>query len=330
MKYVELTDFGLPWEVCHTVDGPDLAPPSAGEINIRVEAGPINPAELLLTEGKYASKPPLPVCLGIEGVGIVAAIGDRVSSVAVGDRVMSLGRTNWAEEICLPELSVIKLANDVDVLQLSMLKVNPATALLMLERYVDLKPGDWVIQNAANSAVGYYLIELAKARGIHTANVVRRPELGEQLRGVGADLVFVEGDDLAEQVRAEIGDASMPLAIDAVGGKSCLNLGASLSDGGTIVNYGLLSGEPCQVGSDMTIFKNITLTGFWLAKLMGQMSRDELEAMYAQLSAKIADGSVHAPIAACYDLDHLDEALRHAYQSGRDGKVMITPNGTPS
>jgi len=330
MKYVELTDFGLPWEVCRVVDGPALDAPGPDEVSVRIEAGPINPAELLLTEGKYASKPPLPVRLGIEGVGTVSKIGADVKDIAVGDRVMSLGRTNWAEEITVAAESVIKVPRDVDVQQLSMLKVNPATAQLMLERYVDLKPGDWVIQNAANSAVGYYLIQIAKARGLHTVNVVRRAELGEQLRSAGADLVFVEGDDLADRVRAEIGDANMPLAIDAVGGTACLHLGGAISDGGTIVNYGLLSGEPCQVGADMTIFRSITLTGFWLAKLLGDMSRPQLEELYAGLAGQIAQGAIHAPVTACYDLDNLEAALRHAYQSGRDGKVLIAPNGVPA
>ena len=99
MKYVELTRFGIPWEVCRMVEGPALGSPGPGEVNIKVEAGPINPAELLLIEGKYASRPPLPARLGIEGVGTITAVGEGVNELALGDRVMSLGRTNWAEEI---------------------------------------------------------------------------------------------------------------------------------------------------------------------------------------------------------------------------------------
>ena len=326
MKYAELTAFGTPWDVCRVVDGPPLETPGPEELNLRIEAGPINPAELLLIQGKYATRPELPARLGIEGVGTVTAVGSQVSGLSVGDRVMSLGRTNWAEEIQVSAESVIPVSKDVDLHQLSMLKVNPATALLMLERYVSLKPGDWVIQNAANSAVGRYLIQLARAKGIRTINVVRRPELIAELTALGGDLVLLESDQLAQQVRAELGDISIPLAIDAVAGASTLRLGEALSEGGTVVNYGLLSGEPCQLTADMIIFKQLTLTGFWLAPLLGGMSAAEKQVLYAGLVQQIANGVLSAPVEETYPLDQLADALRHADQQGRGGKILLTPN----
>ena len=132
MNYVELTRYGTPWEVCRTVDGPALGDPGPGEVKLNVEAGPINPAELLLIEGKYASKPPLPARLGIEGVGTITAVGDGVTKLAVGDRVMSLGRTNWAEEIQVPANAVVKVTKAADKHQLSMLKVKPIPRCLCL------------------------------------------------------------------------------------------------------------------------------------------------------------------------------------------------------
>ena len=242
MKNAELTRFGIPWEVCRIVEGPALGSPGPGEVNIKVEAGPINPAELLLIEGKYASRPPLPARLGIEGVGTITAVGEGVNELTMGDLVMSLGRTNWAEEIQVSSRAVVKVPKDADLQQLSMLKVNPATAMFMLEGYVNLKPGDWVIQNAANSAVGRYIIQLARTKGVKTLNVVRRTELFGELRKIGADVVLLDGDDLAKRVRSEVGDANIPLAIDAVAGEGTLSLGGALSEGGTVVNYALLSG----------------------------------------------------------------------------------------
>ena len=212
------------------VDGPELGTPSADEVNLRIEAAPINPAEILIMEGKYASKPPLPARLGIEGVGTITSVGDGVQGFAVGDRVMSMGRANWAQEIQVPASTLIKVSTEADLLQIGMLKVNPATAKFMLDHYVDLKPGDWVVQNAGNSAVGRYLIQLAKAKGVHSINIVRREGLEQELIEIGADLVLVEGEDLPEKVRAELGDANIPLAIDAVAGKATLSLGGILSE----------------------------------------------------------------------------------------------------
>ena len=309
------------------VEGPALGSPGPGEVNIKVEAGPINPAELLLIEGKYASRPPLPARLGIEGVGTITAVGEGVNELAMGDRVMSLGRTNWAEEIQVSSGAVVKVPKDADVQQLSMLKVNPATAMFMLERYVNLKPGDWVIQNAANSAVGRYIIQLAKTKGVKTLNVVRRTELFGELRKIGADVVLLDGDDLAKRVRSEVGDATIPLAIDAVAGEGTLRLGGALSEGGTVVNYGLLSGKPCQLTPELVVFQGITLTGFWLAKLLGTMKPDELQKLYAELASQITNGNLYTPVESAYRLDQLSDALKHAYPTERNGKVLLMPNG---
>ena len=327
MKYIELTAFGKPWEVCKTINGNDLAKPDPGYVTLEINAAPINPAELLIMEGKYATQPALPVKLGIEGVGTILELGDGVEDLNIGDRVLSLGRTNWAEKIQAPANTLIRVSKDADVNQLSMLKVNPATAMFMLEQFVDLKPGDWVIQNAANSAVGRCLIQLARAKGISTINVVRRSDLNEELIELGADLVFEDGEDLADRVRKEIGEANIPLGIDAVAGKATSNLAETLSEGGTVVNYGLLSGEPCQLTPDMIVFKGITLTGFWLAKKLGSMSLDEIQETYKNLASKIINGDLHVPVEAIYDLDHLEDALRHAYRGGRNGKILFAPNG---
>jgi trans-2-enoyl-CoA reductase len=327
MKCAELTAFGVPSEVVACVEADDPGAPGPGEVLVEMLACPINPAELLLIEGKYASKPPLPARLGIEGAGRVAALGDGVAGLAPGDLVMSLGRANWAERLVLKAGELVKAPAGTDVAQLAMLKVNPATAHLMLCGPVSLSPGDWVIQNAANSGVGVNLIRLAKARGLKTANVVRREELIEPLRAIGADAVVVDGPDLAEKLAAATGGAAIKLAIDAVAGAATERLADCLADDGTVVNYGLLSGAPCQVRADQTVFKGITLTGFWLAKAMRAMSSDALAALYGELMPRLADGSLHVDVEASYPLTEVKAALAHAAREGRGGKVLLAPNG---
>ena len=327
MKHLELSAFGKPWEVCKIVHGNDLKKPGPSEVNLEINAAPINPAEILLMEGKYATKPNLPVKLGIEGIGTIIEKGEKVDHLNIGDRVVCMGRTNWAEQIQVSANNLIPVSQDADVNQLSMLKVNPATAMFMLELYVDLNPGDWVIQNASNSAVGRYLIQTARANGIHTINVVRRSDLNHDLKSIGADLVLEDGTDLAIRVRKEIGDVNIPLGIDAVGGNATMNLAETLSEGGTIVNYGLLSGQPCQLSPDIIIFKGITLTGFWLAKKLGTIPQNTIQEIYRNLASKIICKDIHAPVEAIYDLEHYEDALKHAYQGGRVGKILFAPKG---
>ncbi len=327
MNFAQLNAFGIPSQVVDCIEGEEPRAPEAGEVLVEMLACPINPAELLIIEGRYASKPPLPARLGIEAAGRVLALGEAVTDLAPGDLVVSLGRANWAEKLVLKAGEVIKAPNDIDVAQLSMLKVNPATAQLMLTSVVTLEPGGWVIQNAANSAVGVNLIRLAKARGLKTVNVVRRESLIEPLQTIGANVVLVDGPDLALRAAAATGGSDIKLGIDAVAGAATERLADCLAEEGTVVNYGLLSGNPCQLRADQTIFKGITLTGFWLAKQMRTMKPAALAALYGDLMARIADGSLHVDVEATYGLEDIKTALDHASREARSGKVLITPNG---
>lgn len=327
MKAVRFDTFGTPHEVAHAVDVAEPGAPAAGEVLVEVEAFPINPVDLLTIAGRYATRPTLPAVPGAEALGRVMAIGAGVTHVAPGDRVLMMGRENWVQHKILPAHEAIPARVVADPLQLAMLKVNPPTAKLMLEKFRALQSGDWVIQNAANSGVGTCLIALAKVRGLHTVNVVRREELVTPLQARGADVVVVDGPDLADRVRAASDGAAIGLAIDAVAGDATGRLAECLSPGGTVVNYGLLSGEPCRIGPGEVVFRGITLTGFWLVKALGAMSAVTIIALYADLAARVADGTLRVAVEATYPIDDIQAALAHAGREGRNGKILVTPNG---
>jgi NADPH:quinone reductase-like Zn-dependent oxidoreductase len=327
MKQVQFTAFGEPKDVTICVDIEDVGPPDAGEVVVDIDAFPINPADLLTITGGYAVKPDLPATLGAEGTGRVTAVGPGVVDLALGDQVIVLARNNWCQRRRVPAEAVVKVPSDADVLQLGMLKVNPATALMMLRRYVELQPGDWIIQDAANSGVGTCLIKLAKADGVRTVNVVRRPDLVPTLKTLGADVVAVDGEDLGERVASATGGALIKLAIDAVGGSQVMRLADCLAEGGTVVNYGLLSGEPCQIRADQTIFKGISLTGFWLQKALTSMARPETEKLYNDLAERVRSGDLEIGVEATYPIEQIKDAVEHAGRSGRAGKIMVLPNG---
>lgn len=327
MKQVQFNAFGEPKDVTSCVDIDDVGSPDDGELVVDIDAFPINPADLLTITGGYAVKPDLPATLGAEGAGRVTAIGGGVTDLAIGDRVIMVGRNNWCQRRRVPANTVVKVREDADVLQLAMLKVNPATALMMLRDYIDMQPGDWLIQDAANSGVGTSLIKLAKADGVRTVNVVRRADLVEPLTGQGADVVVVDGEDLAERVAAATGGQPIKLAIDAVGGSQITRLADCLAEGGTVVNYGLLSGEPCQIRADQTIFKGITLTGFWLQKRLTSMQKAAIDKLYLDLAARVASGDLKVEVEATYPIEQIKDAVAHAGQSGRGGKILVLPNG---
>jgi mitochondrial enoyl-[acyl-carrier protein] reductase / trans-2-enoyl-CoA reductase len=327
MKRIEFTAFGPPHEVADWVEAPDVGPPGPDEVVVEILAFPINPADLLTIKGQYAIRPSLPATLGAEAAGRIAEVGSGVQGLAPGDRVIVLARDNWAQKRKVPVAAVLRVPADADLLQLAMLKVNPATALLMLRRYVTLEPGDWVIQDAANSGVGTNLIRLARTGGVRTVNIARRAELIEPLKAQGADVVVIDGEDLGERVRRETGGAPIRLAIDAIGGEIVMRLADCLAEGGTVVNYGLLSGRPCMLGAHQTIFKGVTLTGFWLQKALTSMPRMELEKLYGELAGRVRSGELAVDVEVAYPIEEIKAALAHAGREGRGGKILVTPGG---
>lgn len=327
VKAVRYSAFGRPWDVAELIDLPDPGAPGEGEVLLDVEACPINPADLLQFEGKYgAAPPPLPVMAGGEGVGIVRMAGAGVSHLKPGDRVLLLfaGRGNWRESLIAKAARLFPLP-PADPLQLAMLTVNPPTAMLMLQNFVALAAGEWVIQNAANSGVGHSVIVLAKRRGLRNIAVVRRTELAAELKQLGADAVLVDGPDLADQVAAVTGKDSRPkLAIDAVAGEATGRLAQALAEGGVVVNYGMLSGQPCTMPPGDVVFRDIALRGFWLARWFSSAKPEEIHQTYAGLIGLIADGTIHVDVEATYPLQQIREALAHAAREGRKGKVLLT------
>ena len=327
MKIAQFSNYGKPDEAINCIDIPDLDDPDENEVLIDVLACPINPADVLNIEGKYGIKAKLPARLGAECVGKVKKVGDLVKEFKEGDIVLPLDRENWVQQKIVDEKNLIMLPNNIDPIQLSMLKVNPATAYLMLKKYVKLQPGDWIIQDAANSGVGQCIIRLAKMEGIKTINIVRRKELASDLEDIGADFVIQDSPNMASEVKELTNGGDVKLAIDAVGGDIILRIGDCLQEEATILNYGLLSGKNIEMTSYQTVFKRLVLTGFWLMPWLQTMSRKEIFDMYNHLSNLIASNKLHVPIEKTYPLEEIKKAVKHSAAYNRSGKIILTPNG---
>lgn len=328
MKAIMIPRFGIPAEVAELVDLPEPGAPSADEVLVAVEASPINPSDQLKFAGKYgAAPPPLPTDAGGAAIGRVLAKGTAVTHLRTGDRVMvslaALG--TWRERMVVKAQRLFALP-EADMVQTALLGANPPTALLMLRECVPLQPGDWVMQNAANSSVGVSLIQIAKARGLHTVNVVRRIDQVEPLRALGADVVLVDGPDLAARVAPACGKARIRLGIDAIAGQAVERIAQCMADDGVIVNYGLLSGEPCSVDPSHIVFRGISLRGFWFSRWQKGAAPDVVRALYLELVQMVQQGRHHIPVESTYTLTQFRDALAHASREGRNGKVVLLPN----
>ncbi len=327
MKQVVIDRYGPPWEVARCAEAPDVGDPAPDEVVFDVLAFPINPADMWFCKGSYRLKPPLPATPGAECVGRVVAVGSAVAHVRKGDLVINLQRENWTQRRRVKGNDAIPLPPGIDLRQAAMVRINPPTAQLMLSDFVDLGPGDWVIQNVANSAVGRLLIVLAKQRGLRTVNVVRRADLATELKALGADIVIVDGDDLATRVAQGTEGAAIKLGVEAIGGAATGRLVECVASDATIVHYGSMSGEDPKVGRSNFIYRGIRLTGFMLGRGLAKRSLAEIRAIYGDIAAQVVAGKLAAPVDTIYPIEKIKDALVHADRGGRNGKILVSPNG---
>lgn len=328
-KYVELNRIGDPAEVLEVKRSMPRSL-KKGEVRVKVLAAPIHPSNLLQIAGNYGIDAVLPSTPGSEGVGRVVEKSAAVTHLSVGQLVLLAGMGTWREEIVAPAAGFIPLPDlGVEsselIEQLSMTAINPLSAMLMLTSFVELKEGDWIVQSASNSAVGGYLIQLAKQRGIKTVNVVRRNGLADDLKAKGADVVLIDGPDLTQKIAKVTGNAPVVLAIDAVGGETFTRLADSLADGGTLVTYGLLSGKPATLNPAMAIFNDVRIRGFWLAKWFQVTSTAEKQKAFGEIIPLIASGALRANVDSRFTVGEIKQAVTRAAQRGRNGKVLVVP-----
>ncbi len=330
MKTLRITSFGLPTEVVKLADV-DLAAPGPRDVTVALEAAPVNPSDVLEILGVYGLRPRLPAGVGAEGVGRIVAVGAEVQASRVGERVIVIpgsGYPTWREQTIVNERDVVPVDADGDALQLAMLGINPLTAYSMLHGYAKLEPGAWVGQTGASSATARYVVTLARRAGFRTLNVVRRESAVQPLLDAGADVVLVGDGDLAEQARESLGDATIELLLDAVGGEPATQLASLVRPGGAVISYSALSLTPVSVMPQDLIFRGLTIYGYWLYTWMQTVSRAAIVDAYRRLGALVADGTLSAPVEATYSLEDYRAAIAHAVgdgsKDGRTGKVLFS------
>lgn len=309
------SDYGDPVKVVRkeeeTLD--DLKP---NEIIIKMLAAPVNPADINTIQGKYPARPTLPAVPGNEGVGEIVEIGTEVKDLAVGDRVVPLssGLGTWRTYAKLSVENALSIPKKLGLVEAATLTVNPCTAYRMLRDFANLKPGDVVIQNGANSACGQYVIQIARVWGFKSVNIVRdRPEINELksfLKKLGATEVLTE-EELRKTDLFKSGKLEKPkLALNCVGGQNALEVMRHLDKGSPIVTYGGMSREPLTVPTSALIFKDIHVRGFWMTE-WSKKNADSVERfeMFEELITMMTNNELQGPAYKMVDFDDYKEAL---------------------
>lgn len=315
MLVVQLTKYGKPEDGLRLAEIAEPDRPRSDQILIRVEYAPINDSDLLLASGLYVVQPKLPSVVGNEGAGKVLAVGDGVQNVKIGDRVViPHGVFSWAEKVLALAEEAIVLPAEIDPQQAAMLSINPPAAALLLEEFISLKSGDWIVQNAANSGVGRAVIAFAKQKGLRTINIVRRPELIAELQDIGADVVLLAGPKTAAEANRATGGAPVRLALDGVSGDSTGTLLDIVGWDAKIVCYAAPTREPIKVNPLGLVAKRASIHPFFMHYPENLPKIPEKIRTAAQL---VVTHQLRVPIAAVYSARSFKQALARALAGGK-------------
>jgi len=314
---------GNPADVLHLETRP-CPSPNADEAVVEMRAAPINPADLNQIEGKYPVRAELPATPGFEGAGTVVELGADVKGLTKGALVILPHNVGtWRDAIAVKAQDLVVVPEGIEPVQAAMLKINPLTAWRLLHDYVQLQKGDWLIQNAANSAAGRDVIQIAHELGYKTVNVVRRVDVIDELRGEGGDVVLLDADNLREEVKNATGGTPIRLGLNSVGGDSALRLANCLAPGGTLVSFGAMSLQPLKIPTGLLIFKDLRFRGLWINKWYDNATQSERMETFHPLFDMARRGLLRTKIEKAYPLREVKAAVAHAAQGKRSGKIIL-------
>src|ERR1700758_784640 len=334
MLKLQITAVGEPADVLELVEF-QAPEPGPGQALVEVEAATINASDFLYISGQYFISPQPPSDVGAEGVGRVLAVGPGESEELVGARVLLLptyGHGTWASHVIAATTDIVVVPDDIDTVQLAMVGINPMTALRMLRNYGNPEmPDRWIGQTAGNSAVGEYVIKLARRFGWKTMSVVRREAAAEQVRSWGGDRVVIDDDNLESKLAQSLGGTELDIVVDSIGGHATRQLVHHLRFGGTLVSYAALSGQTDSAGVLDLIGRHVTWTGFWLINWLRRTDTALVHSAYHDLLALVADGTLSARVDRTMRLEDWKDALILTQgDRGREGKVVFVFDEQPS
>ncbi len=300
--------------------------PKAGEVRIKTIMSPMHNHDVWTVRGSYGYKPTLPAIGGSEAVGIVDAVGEGVDESKLGQRVAVAGvHGSWAEYFIAPAHGIIPLNDAIDNETAAQLIGMPISALMLLD-FVNVQPGQWLIQNTANGAVGKTVAMIAQARGLQVINLVRRTDAIAEMQALGIQhVVATDQDDWKQQVKAIHADQALIAGVDSIGGSASGEMLNLLSENSLLVSFGSMTGETMQISSGDLIFKQATVKGFWASVVTKEMPAERKKALFVELLTLAAQKKLVLPVEGVFSFGEIKTAALKATQGARQGKVLLKP-----
>ena len=325
MRAVTHDTFGDPAEVLRQSDRP-IPQPGPRQVRLKVILSPVHNHDLSTVRGQYGYRPELPAIGGTEAVGIIDAVGEGLDAGMAGRRVAVGGiHGSWAEYVLASATGLVPVPDTIPDESAAQLVAMPFSAITLLD-HLDVSSGDWIIQNAANGAVGRMLSRLAGARGVNCVSLVRRADGVAELQASGiANAVSTAENGWQDRVREITAGAAIRVGVDSVGGTASGDLAALIGDNGRMVVFGSMTAQPVVIPPGEFIFRNLTLRGFWGSSVMARLPQERRAALMGEVIGRVMSGDLPLPVDGIFGLDRPADAVRASLTPGKVGKVMFRP-----
>lgn len=320
-----MSEVGEPADVLELVEIPAPVAES-GQALIKIEAVGLKFPDLLQIRGGYQVKPKMPFIPGGEISGTIEAIGDGVTNVAVGDRVLWMGQGGLADKVAAPADQCFPVPDGMSFEQAAAMLTNYGTTVFALENRANLQAGESLLVTAAAGGVGSAAVQLAKAKGATVYGLAGGPEKVETVLSLGADKAFDYLEvDIVEAIRAETDGKGVDVVYDAVGGDIFDQIRRVVAWDGRLLIIGFTSGRIADAPTNHILLKNYSIVGVhWGASL----ARDpkQLRRNWDRIVELFETGHIDPLVSAVRPLEEGIQALLDIGQRKTTGKIVVRPS----
>lgn len=299
--------------------------PKKNEVLLQVHAAGVNFPDTLIIEGKYQFKPPFPFSPGGEAAGVVGAVGEKVTHVKPGDRVMALtGWGSFAEEVAVPGYNVMPIPDGMDFASAAAFGMTYGTSMHALKQRANLQPGETLLVLGASGGVGLAAVEIGKAMGAKVIAAASSDAKLEVAKAAGADVLinYSEGS-LRDKLKEITGGQGVDVIYDPVGGDLFEEAFRSIAWNGRMLVVGFASGTIPSLPANLTLLKGASLVGVFWGSFAQRQPQDNA-ANFQQLFSWFAEGKIKPLVSQTFPLDKAADAINHLGQRKAVGKVVVT------
>ncbi|MGE8361711.1 NADPH:quinone oxidoreductase family protein [Pseudomonas sp.] len=304
----------------------EVASPEAkkNEVLLAVHAAGVNFPDTLIIEGKYQFKPPFPFSPGGEAAGVVTAVGEKVSHLKVGDRVMALtGWGSFAEEVAVPGYNVMPIPAQMDFASAAAFGMTYGTSMHALKQRANLQPGETLLVLGASGGVGLAAVEIGKAMGAKVIAAASSAEKLEVAKAAGADeLINYTESSLKDEVKRLTGGQGADVIYDPVGGDLFDAAIRSIAWNGRLLVVGFASGRIPELPVNLTLLKGAAVVGVFWGSFAQRQPQDNA-ANFQQLFAWHAKGKLKPLVSQTFPLEQAAKAIDTLGQRKAVGKVVV-------